>query len=130
MNFAIFTQNADSVTLVISDKSNKDVQEFQLDSTQHRTGNVWHVLVEGLPRSDVLYGYRVSGPGNENDGHRWDASHVLIDPYAPLIAGRAKFGQRDEFENFIQKVWLTVSRMSKSCWSLEAGPRLEHQCDK
>ena len=95
---------------MIADKGNKNVQEFQLDRSSNRTGDVWHALVEGLPRSGMLYGYKVSGPGDENDGHRWDASRVLIDPYAPLVAGRARFGQRDEFENFVERVGYTSSK--------------------
>ena len=104
VNFALVSEHADHITLVIADEKNDNVQEFELDSSQHRTGNVWHVLVEGLPRSGVLYGYKAAGQGNENDGHRWDNSHILLDPYAPLVAGRAKFGQRDAFENFVLKV--------------------------
>lgn len=34
---------------------------------------------------------------------RWDPAKVLIDPYAPLIKGRACFGVRDEFERFQEK---------------------------
>ena len=31
---------------------------------------------------------------------RWDPTRLLVDPYAPLVKGRAKFAQRDEFERF------------------------------
>jgi isoamylase len=35
--------------------------------------------------------------------HRWDPAKVLIDPYAPLVKGRALFGVRDDFERFQEK---------------------------
>ena len=35
---------------------------------------------------------------------RWDASRVLLDPYAPLVKGRAKFAERDTFERFQEQV--------------------------
>jgi len=52
----------------------------------------------------VLYGWRVDGEGGWEAGHRWDASKVMLDPYAPLVAGRARFGVRDDFEQFKEKV--------------------------
>jgi Carbohydrate-binding module 48 (Isoamylase N-terminal domain) len=71
-----------------------------------REGDVWSVYVEGLPKKNVLYGYRVDGEGGWDTGHRWDASRVLLDPYAKHVAGRAVFGVRDEFEKFEYKVWV------------------------
>lgn len=50
-----------------------------------------HYLQE-LPRGDVLYGYRIDGPQSWHEGHRFDNSIVLIDPYAKLIEGRRAFG--------------------------------------
>ena len=43
----------------------------------NRTGDHWHVRVDGLPE-EFCYGYRVDGP--EGDGHRYDPSIVLLDP--------------------------------------------------
>ena len=41
---------------------------------------------------------------------RWDPAKVLIDPYAPLIKGRACFGVRDEFERFQEKACPTLDK--------------------
>lgn len=51
---------------------------------------------QGLPRSNVLYGYRMDGPRNWNEGHRFDGSTILIDPYAKLVEGRRVFGNAKE----------------------------------
>ena len=41
---------------------------------------------------------------------RWDSSRVLLDPYAPLVSGRRRFGKRDAIENFQGKVGHGVRR--------------------
>jgi len=49
-------------------------------------------MIQDLPRSGVLYGYRMDGPKDWQKGHRFDSSIVLIDPYAKFIEGRRFFG--------------------------------------
>uniref|UniRef100_A0A8R7QIH2 Glycosyl hydrolase family 13 catalytic domain-containing protein n=1 Tax=Triticum urartu TaxID=4572 RepID=A0A8R7QIH2_TRIUA len=99
LNFAIFSQNASSVTLCIKlpergtkDEESEKVVEFALDCQKNKTGDIWHVSVEGLPTSGVLYGYRVNGPQGWEQGHRFDSNIILLDPYAKLVSGRNYFG--------------------------------------
>ncbi|KAH9690574.1 isoamylase 3 [Citrus sinensis] len=66
--------------------------ELPLDPCVNKTGDIWHICIEDLPRSEVLYGYRVDGPRDWHQGHRFDSSIVLIDPYAKLVEGRRHFG--------------------------------------
>ncbi|KIZ03733.1 glycogen operon protein GlgX [Monoraphidium neglectum] len=66
----------------------------------NKTGDVWHVALEGLPGSGVLYGYRVLGQGGWDTGYRWDSKSILLDPRAPLVAGRDKWGVREPLERF------------------------------
>lgn len=51
---------------------------------------------QDMPRSNVLYGYRVDGPRSWRDGHRFDSNIVLIDPYAKLVEGRRVFGDSSQ----------------------------------
>ncbi|KAK2995341.1 hypothetical protein RJ640_006561 [Escallonia rubra] len=99
INFAVFSQHATSVTLCLSlpESGNDDITEsrmvdLRLDRDVNRTGNIWHIHIEDLPRSNVLYGYRIDGPQGWHQGHRFDGRTVLIDPYAKLIEGRRIFG--------------------------------------
>uniref|UniRef100_A0A453L0L1 Glycoside hydrolase family 13 N-terminal domain-containing protein n=1 Tax=Aegilops tauschii subsp. strangulata TaxID=200361 RepID=A0A453L0L1_AEGTS len=99
LNFAIFSQHASSVTLCIKlpergtkDEESEKAVEFALDCQKNKTGDIWHVSVEGLPTSGVLYGYRVNGPQGWEQGHRFDSNIVLLDPYAKLVSGRNYFG--------------------------------------
>ncbi|KAK4753414.1 hypothetical protein SAY87_022212 [Trapa incisa] len=103
LNFAVFSQNATAVTLCLSlpasGKSGKrggGTIELALDSHKNKTGDIWHICVEGLPRSDVLYGYRVDGPQSWHDGHRFDSNTVLVDPYAKLVDGRRVFADSSQ----------------------------------
>nr|XP_027091529.1 isoamylase 3, chloroplastic-like isoform X1 [Coffea arabica] len=100
VNFAIFSQHATSVTLCLQlpqsremlDTLHGEMIELTLDPQVNRTGDIWHICVEDLPRSNVLYGYYMDGPKDWSQGHRFDRSILLIDPYAKLVEGRRVFG--------------------------------------
>ncbi|XP_073104273.1 isoamylase 3, chloroplastic isoform X2 [Elaeis guineensis] len=98
INFALFSQHASSVILCLSVPKRQNVGEYggmvevALDPHKNKTGDIWHVCVEGLPGSGVLYGYRVDGPQQWEQGYRYDSSIILLDPYAKLVAGRKYFG--------------------------------------
>lgn len=70
VNFALFSEHATAITLLLSDKDDKNTVEIQLDPAEHRTGNVWHAAVEGCPLSGVLYGYKVEGQTGWESGDR------------------------------------------------------------
>lgn len=102
INFAIFSQNARTVTLCLSlpqrgqpGRLYAEMVELTLDPQVNKTGDIWHICVEDLPRSNVLYGYRLDGPKNWDQGHRFDSSVVLVDPYAKLLEGRRIFGDQN-----------------------------------
>lgn len=97
VNFALAAPNATSVTLCLYNAAGKAAGE----GSMHRDGSgVWHGFVPGLPLKDVLYGVRVDGQGGWETPFRWDASRVLLDPYARYVVGRGRFGVRDDFEKF------------------------------
>lgn len=57
-----------------------------------RSGDVWHGALRGLARSGVRYAFQVAGDGGWESGSRWTPEAYLLDPYAPLVAGRSSFG--------------------------------------
>ena len=90
VNFAVFSSRASAVWLVLQlDGLDLPIREVALA----RSGDVWHARVDGLPLSGVRYGYRVRGEGGWEDGDRWEPGMVLLDPYAPLVDGRRRFGE-------------------------------------
>ena len=88
VNFVLFSRNATGVRLEFyrnADDSSPS-RIIDLDPVRHRTGDVWHVWVRGVPGGQ-LYGYRVEGPYQPEAGHRFNAHRLLLDPYARALAG-------------------------------------------
>src|SRR6516162_3593676 len=82
VNFAVFSRHAQVVHLVLFKEGQEEpIAEIPLDPVVNKTGDIWHILVHGLP-SDVLYGYRVQGPLAPRAGHRFNPKAIVLDPYA------------------------------------------------
>lgn len=86
VNFALFSDNATSVELCLFDDAVEEKEpEVRIKLTE-RTHQVWHCYLPDV-RPGQLYGYRVHGPYEPENGHRFNANKVLIDPYAKAISG-------------------------------------------
>lgn len=83
VNFALFSENADSVQLCLFNE--KDTEFFKINMS-HYTDQVWHVYLPEA-RPGLRYGFRVDGPYSPADGQRFNPSKLLIDPYARAIDG-------------------------------------------
>ena len=84
-NFALFSANAEKVELCLYDGQGR--RELERIELPERTEDVWHgYLNDVLPGQ--LYGYRVHGPYAPEQGHRFNANKLLLDPYAKRLAGR------------------------------------------
>jgi len=83
VNFALFSRHSDAVDLCLFDPSGLQQAVLRMPG---RTGDIWHGFVAGL-RPGQLYGYRVHGPYNPRQGHRFNARKLLIDPYALALNG-------------------------------------------
>ncbi len=83
VNFSLFSQNATAVTFLLFDdpESTVPLLEIPLDPLNHKTFYFWHLYLRGL-RPGMLYAYRVEGPQEPENGHRFDPRRLLIDPYA------------------------------------------------
>ena len=85
VNFALYAENATSVELCLFDAP-KDAAERDCVKLADRNNHVWHIYLPGI-KPGQLYGYRIDGPFEPNEGHRFNRNKVLIDPYAKAIAG-------------------------------------------
>ncbi len=87
-NFSLYSKHATGLTLLCYTEEDpaKPVFEFRFRHPAHKTGNVWHcrIPVSEL-RAATLYAYRVDGPHDPEQGHRFDPQKVLLDPYAPSV---------------------------------------------
>jgi glycogen operon protein len=93
INFALFSRHATRVYLELfkSPDDRSAWRSLELDPRRNRTGDVWHIFVEGLAGGQ-LYGYRVDGPYQPERGHRFNVHKLLMDPYARGLAGEYRLG--------------------------------------
>ncbi|MEI4471835.1 glycogen debranching protein GlgX [Frigidibacter sp. MR17.24] len=84
VNFAIFSADAELLELCLfSDDGRTELARIPL---RERDGDVWHVYVAGLTPG-TLYGYRAHGRYAPEEGLRFNAHKLLIDPYARRLTG-------------------------------------------
>ena len=83
VNFALYSAHAEKVELLLFDDETDTEPVVTLEMPE-RTGPMWHGYVFNL-RPGQLYGYRVYGPYEPEEGHRFNPNKVLLDPYAKAI---------------------------------------------
>src|SRR4051794_5681054 len=89
INFAIHSMGASRLELLLFDNitDQRPSQVIPLSAETNRTGDVWHIFVEGLPNG-TLYNYRADGPYNPAaNGTRYNVAKTLLDPYSPAVTG-------------------------------------------
>jgi glycogen operon protein len=84
VNFALFSQHATGVVLCLFDEAG--AQELARIPLPGVSGQIWHGYLPGA-QPGLVYGYRVEGPFAPQQGHRFDSSKVLLDPYAREVVG-------------------------------------------
>ena len=83
VNFALFSEHATAVELCLFDHPEPGARERRVRLTE-QTDRVWHAyLPDVLPGQ--LYGYRVDGPYEPENGHRFNPNKLILDPYAKLV---------------------------------------------
>jgi isoamylase len=85
VNFALFAEHATEVELCLFDSAEAPRERERL-RLREVTGFVRHGYIRGL-RPGQVYGYRVQGPYEPQRGHRYNASKLLLDPYARAVVG-------------------------------------------
>ncbi len=84
MNFSLYSENATGVELCLFDAIDSGPAETL--AIRESTGYVWHGYLPGI-KVGQLYGYRVHGPYQPEQGQRFNPAKLLIDPYAKAVAG-------------------------------------------
>ncbi|HEX7311209.1 MAG TPA: glycogen debranching protein GlgX [Gaiellaceae bacterium] len=86
-NFSLFSEHASRVELCLFDDGG-DEERLEL---RERTALNWHGYVPGIGPGQ-RYAFRVHGPWAPREGHRFNPSKLLLDPYAKAIDGAIDFG--------------------------------------
>src|SRR5580700_3500038 len=85
VNFSIYSENATGVELCLYEETCESAaRTIQITES---TGHVWHCYVPGI-KLGQLYGFRLNGPYEPENGLRFNPSKLLIDPYAKALAGQ------------------------------------------
>lgn len=87
-NFSIFSEHATGVEVCLFDAQG---EELRLPLYQGENF-LWHGYVPGIAPGQ-RYGFRVHGAWNPEQGHRFNANKLLIDPYAKAIEGYVQHGE-------------------------------------
>ncbi|WP_377322004.1 glycogen debranching protein GlgX [Pimelobacter simplex] len=85
-NFAVHSPRATAVWLCLLDDEPGGA-ERRLPLTEQSLG-IWHGAVPDIAPG-TRYGFRVDGPDEPDEGLRFDAETLLLDPYGRAVAGTA-----------------------------------------
>lgn len=90
VNFALFSAHATKVELCLFDASG-EVELERIELPEY-TDEIFHgYLPDAHPGQ--IYAYRVHGPYEPQQGHRFNPNKLLIDPYAKQLVGSLKWSE-------------------------------------
>ncbi len=88
VRFRLYSAHAEKVRLCLFDRPEDAVPSRRIELSR-AGGDVWQTeLVNAGPGQ--LYGYQVAGPHEPKNGHRFNGSKLLVDPWARAITGEPK----------------------------------------
>ena len=87
VNFALFSANATKVELCLFDANGENEERVELPEY---TDEVWHGYLPEC-RPGTVYGFRVHGPYEPQNGHRFNPHKLLMDPYAKAVVGQLEW---------------------------------------
>ncbi|HEU4624713.1 MAG TPA: glycogen debranching protein GlgX [Steroidobacteraceae bacterium] len=88
VNFSLFSAHATKVELCLFDAhGTKELERIELPEY---TDEIWHGYLTELGPGTV-YGYRVHGPYEPEQGHRFNPNKLLLDPYARAHVGELRW---------------------------------------
>jgi glycogen operon protein len=87
-NFALFSEGATAVELCLFDGPHEP--ECERLPLRERTALIWHGYLPGI-RPGQIYGYRVHGPFDPEQGLRFNPAKLLLDPYAKAVANEPEW---------------------------------------
>jgi isoamylase len=88
VNFSLFSANATKVELCLFDDYGGTEQE-RIELPEY-TNEIWHGYLPDA-RPGTIYGYRVYGPYDPQNGHRFNPNKLLLDPYAKAHVGTLRW---------------------------------------
>ena len=98
LNFSVYTSAGTACTLVLFSRSESaPLAEIRVPD-HYRIGDVYSIVVYDLDYEDLEYGFKIDGPFDPVQGHRFNADNILMDPYARVISGRDEWGMEPDWD--------------------------------
>lgn len=92
LNFSVYTSAGTACTLVLFSRSESaPLGEIRVPD-HYRIGDVYSIVVYDLDYEDLEYGFKIDGPFDPAQGHRFNPDNILMDPYARVMSGRDEWG--------------------------------------
>jgi isoamylase len=88
VNFSVFSRYATSCDLVLFKKHEKKPFAKIPFFDEFKIGDVFTMIVFDLEYENFEYGFYMDGPFEPENGHRFDKTKILMDPYTKMIGGR------------------------------------------
>ncbi|MBU0467510.1 MAG: glycogen debranching protein GlgX [Candidatus Omnitrophica bacterium] len=102
VNFSVYSHAATSCKLVLFNKHEKKPFCVIPFKDEFRIGNVFTMIVFDLDFENLEYGFHMDGPFDEKEGHRFDKTKILMDPYSKSIGGRDVWGETPDWDDLYQ----------------------------
>lgn len=99
INFAISSHHATSAILVLFKKGESEPFVEIPFFDEYKIGNVYAMRIFDLDFKNIEYGYRFDGKYSPKEGELFDKSKILLDPYAKVIYGNTRWGERDNLSS-------------------------------
>jgi len=95
VNFSVYSKHATAIDLLLFDgvSDAQPARVISFDPSTNRTYHYWHVFVPGV-KAGQIYGYRVVGPFDPQNGMRFDPGKVLIDPYGRCVVAPEDYSRK------------------------------------
>jgi isoamylase len=89
VNFALFSEHATNVELCLFEQADGEpggTKESARIALGERTDLIWHAYLPDV-RPGALYGFRVDGPYEPHEGHRFNPNKLVLCPYSKAMSG-------------------------------------------
>ena len=86
VNFSVYSRSGSEIYLLFFDREDDALpaRVIRIDPLTNRTYHYWYVFVPGV-QAGQIYGFRVHGPFDPQNGFRFDPSKLLLDPYSRAV---------------------------------------------
>lgn len=90
-----------------------------------RFNDCFAIFIEGLDYENFLYSYTCDGPFTPQEGHLFDSSRLLADPYSRMYCGFDEWAELSQVDEKGRRVVLSAIVDGKYDWEDEKRPGIE-----